>query len=323
MLDDDNRPLKPISLDTFITSDGKYNAYFFNNLLEWNHKGTEYDIGQQNMKNVLSQKNYELLSYSSHAPQIINKTIFKEVVDEFFEIGLKRSIDEWSIYFNYAISLYPNSFNKKVFQTINWPETPYQWDIPYIQDKFKFENFYETVYETKFFTPDMTFEDKISLKQKQLKPFLQTKQLFQDSQEVYKLSNMVHGICKFENEDIELYLSNIPYFVVVKKDSDIRLKLNYKLINKTSKKLNISLAIFLNTKPSTQRVLNALQNDTKYQESIIEIPILSKNLKDGIYNISFHILTSNSYIYPKTSPYNTKLIVTSQNDIKKICKHNK
>lgn len=68
---------------------------------------------------MLSTKNYELLSYSSHAPQIINKTIFKETVSEFFETGLRKPIDEWSTYFNYAVSLYPYAFHKTPYETLN------------------------------------------------------------------------------------------------------------------------------------------------------------------------------------------------------------
>ncbi|MEA2018426.1 MAG: glycosyltransferase family 1 protein, partial [Campylobacterota bacterium] len=147
MLDDDNRPLKKITIDKYITKEGRYNGYYFHNLLEWNHKGTEYDIGQQNMKKIIANENYELLSYSSHAPQIINKKIFKEATDKFFKIGLTTPIDEWSIYFNYAVSRYPYAFNKKVFETLNWPANPYQWDYPYSQTEISFENYYKEIYD--------------------------------------------------------------------------------------------------------------------------------------------------------------------------------
>ena len=75
MLDDDSRPLKKITIDYFISPEGRFNAYYFYDLLNWNSSGTDYDKGQKNLVDVLSDKKYESLSYSSHAPQIINKKL--------------------------------------------------------------------------------------------------------------------------------------------------------------------------------------------------------------------------------------------------------
>jgi len=52
MLDDDNRPLKNITREKFITADGRYKAFYFHTLLDWHHVDTEYDKGQQNMKSA-------------------------------------------------------------------------------------------------------------------------------------------------------------------------------------------------------------------------------------------------------------------------------
>lgn len=314
MLDDDNRPLKQIALDKFITKDGRYSAYFFTNLLDWNHQGTEYDKGQQNMKNVLSRYNYELLSYSSHAPQIINKKIFKEATDKFFEIGLTTPIDEWSIYFNYAISTYPYAFNKKVFETLNWPASPFQWDFPYIQREISFENYYKEVYDTNIFKSTDSYEEKLFIKEKQREPFRKSKIMYDENKEILSLNNMVHGILEFKNNDIELYLSSVPYYVTVEQNSDIRLKLNYKLLNKLQKDLSIEFVIFLNGRYRTLRKIENI-NSAIYQESIIEMPIISSRLNNGIYNISFHIVVNNKYIYPNKSPYIMKLIVGNKNSV--------
>jgi hypothetical protein len=171
MLDDDNQPLKELKIDYFINSNGQYNCYYFYNLLDWNLENTDYDRGQKNTKNVLSDKNYELFSYSSHAPQIINKTLFKKAIEEFHDIGLALSIDEWSIYFNYSVSLYPYVFNKKIYQTLNWPDNPFYWEVKYTSEEISFENYYKEVYESDFFTDNMTLEDKKKIKNKQIKPF--------------------------------------------------------------------------------------------------------------------------------------------------------
>ncbi|MEA1892775.1 MAG: glycosyltransferase family 1 protein [Campylobacterota bacterium] len=308
MLDDDNRPLKEIGIEKFIAQDGSYNAYYFHNLLDWSHATTEYDKGQQNMKKVLSDCNYELLSYSSHAPQIINKKIFKEVVDKFFDIGLKIPIDEWSIYFNYAVSLYPYSFNKKIYETLSWPANPADWESRFSPKEYSFENYYKELYDIEFFKQSDTFEDKLNIKEQQLKAYRKSSDMFDENRDILSKNNMVHTIAEFKSEDMEFYLSNIPYFVVVEQDSDIKLSLNYKFLNPSNKAVEISLVIFLDGGYRTLRHFSKINTDS-YQESIIEMSINSKNLKEDIYVASFNIMINNRYIYNPLSPYTMKLIV--------------
>ncbi|MCU7836169.1 MAG: glycosyltransferase [gamma proteobacterium symbiont of Taylorina sp.] len=315
MLDDDNRPLTPIKRDKFIDQDGSYNCYYFYNLLEWNHKGTDYDIGQQNMKQVLSDKNYELLSYSSHAPQIINKQIFKEMQERFFSIGLTTPIDEWSIYFNYAVSLYPCLFNKKIFQTLNWPDNPFYWEQLYTPENISFENYYKDIYQTNFFNEAMSHKDKLEKKQQQLKPFTQSIQMFKKNTKLLSLNNMIHGICQFKNNDVEFYLSNIPYVVVLAKEASLRLKLNYKLLNLKQADLEIEIIVLLNGYERTVKPIAALDRSF-YQESIIEVPIISTRLESVCYDVTFDVKVNGKNIYAENSPYLMKLIVNEKNVIK-------
>lgn len=308
MLDDDNRPLKEMTIDKFIAEDGSYNAYYFYHLLEWHYVNTEYDIGQQNMKAVLSEQNYELLSYSSHCPQIINKKIFQEVVDKFFEQGLVSPIDEWSIYFNHAVSLYPCLFNKKPYETLSWPANPTDWETKVIPSEYSFENYYKELYDIAFFDETDTREQKLQKKQKQLAPYIKSKDMFNEHLDILSKNNMVHEIASFKTNDIEFYITNIPYFVVVEQDSDIKVRVNYKLFNPSQKGLDISLVIFLDGGYRTLRKLSITDN-LVYQEAIIEMPIISKNLDENIYDISFNIMINNKYVYSKISPYRMKLIV--------------
>jgi len=310
MLDDDNQPLKPINIDKFIAKDKKYNAFYFHNLLLYNYKTSSYDLGQQNTKEILISKGYsELLSYSSHSPQIINKIILEEVVKEFFEIGLEKPIDEWSIYFNYCFTYYPSLFNKKLFQTLNWPANPYQFDIPYEQDEISFENYYKEIYETNIFSIKNTYKEKIAIKNQQLQPFIHSKKLFLKNKILLSDRNMVYGVCNFENEEIKFYLLSIPYYIQLEQNSSFRLKLNYKFLNKRLKRLKISLVIFLDGNYKTLRNIDYI-NSSRYQESIIEIPFSSSKLQNGIYEISFHLLVENNFIYKISSPYKMKLVVS-------------
>jgi len=313
MLDDDNRPLKKVSIDKFIDKQGCYNIYYFYNLLDWHHKGTDYDIGQQNMKIFLTKYNYELLSYSSHAPQIINKSIFKEVIEEFFELGLTTAIDEWSIYFNYAVSKYPSLFNKKLFETINWPESPIYWDCDFNTQNITFENYYKSIYHSKFFDNKDTIEEKIQKKKIQLEPFIQTKNIFEKNKDILSSNNLVHGVLEFKNTDLEFYLFNIPYYFIIEQGGNLRLRLNYKFLNKTSQKQDLEIVIFYNQRAKVIKKLVELNSST-YQESIVEFPIISQGLQDGIYDLTLNLRINQKPFFQNDSPYLMKLIVKKDID---------
>ncbi|MEA2019905.1 MAG: glycosyltransferase [Campylobacterota bacterium] len=294
MLDDDNRPIKKLTLDTFTTKEGRYNAYYFYNLLEWNHSSSEYDKGQQNMKKVLSDKNYELLAYSSHCPQIINKKIFQESIELFFNKGLNQPIDEWSIYFNYAISTYPYLFDKKVFQTLHWPKAYTDWDFIYEPKDFIFENYYDD-------TPRLDYT-----------PFKKTKTFFKQNKSVISSKNQVYGNIVFQNKNIKFILSSIPHFIVSPKNSLIRLKLNYKYLNLMKQNNNITLSIFLNNNHAASINQEQIQLQS-YYESILELPISTKNLTNKTYILTFKLKVNDNYIQANQSLNTTKLIVQNEN----------
>ncbi len=317
MLDDDNRPLKQIEREQFISADGSYNIYYFYQLLEWHHKNTDYDVGQQNMKTLLSRQNYELLAYSSHSPQIINKKIFCEAVKKFFDTGLEMAIDEWSIYYNYAVSLYPCAFHKKPFETLSWPASPSDWELQIIPQKFTFENYYKEQYDIGFFKPSDTLEEKTKKKRSQLRPTIQTREIFQENLDILAKNNMVHKVASFKKDTIELYITGIPYFVVARKNSSIRLQLNYKLLNPLQKDVEVSLGIFLNGSGHGLYKIKT-QVNCSYEESIFEVPIIVRDFKEGMYNISFNLMLNGKYIYAKESPYAMKLIVSQSKDIKRL-----
>lgn len=307
MLDDDNRPLKKMTIDKFIAKDGSYNAYYFYNMLEWHYQNSEFDVGQHNMKKVLADENYEMLMYSSHAPQIINKSILKEVVDKFFDKGVESPIDEWSIYFNHATSLYPCLFNKKLFETLSWPATPTDWDTMMLPKEYSFENYYKSLYDTGFLDESDSYEQKIEKKKKQLVPYLKSKQSFNDNLDILSKNNMVHETLLYQKDEIKLYLSNIPYFVVVEQASDMKIRVNYKLLNPHKKELSLAIVLFLDGGYRTLRDIK-IQN-LSYEENIIEIPIIAHGLKESIYDMSFNIMLNNEYIYSEISPYSAKLLV--------------
>ncbi len=317
MLDDDNYPLKKIELEKFITKDGKYNAYYFYNLLDWTYNHTDYDIGQKYTKEILIKNNCEFISYSSHCPQIINKTILKEVCEAYFEYGLKYPIDEWSIYFNYAISKYPYLFNKKLYETLSWPANPSDWQYQNFPKELSFENYYKELYDTKFFNQDDTYEVKCEKHKNQVEPYKRSEEYFNTIKDVLFKNNLVHPTAKFETDDMRFYLSNIPYFTVVEVDSDIKIVLNYKLLNLHQKKLDLSIVVFLEDNYRTLRHIDTFKNEL-FSESLIEFTISAKNLDQGIYTLYFDVLVNNTHIYSGKSPYSMKLIVSQDKQVEEL-----
>lgn len=321
MLDDDNRPIVPINLDYYITHSGKYNAYYFYNLLEWNHHFTDYDKGQHVMKDVLDRNGLGLLSYSSHQPQIINKALYKEAIEKFFYVGLKKPIDEWSIYFNYAVSKYPMLFNKKVFETMCWPAMPTDWEYRYEPKCFSFENYYEHLYENGIFkrlTENNEINEKVKLKKLELNSYNSSRILNLQCIKIAAKNSMVHGVLTFKQSNLEFFIFNIPFIFAIRYKSIIRIKLNYKLLHSKYKQGSFIQLYYLLDGKTGRQIDISTNNETVFSEDIIELPIFANNLKEGIYNLLFDLKIDSKPVYGTSSPYLSKLIVcNSENDIQK------
>ena len=148
MSDDDNRPLVEIPL-SFYKSANKYSAYYFYDLKHWLAREKDYDAGQHETRRILELKGYPTLSYSSHMPQIINKSLLGQA-KRVFQHSLDQGtpIEEWNIYFNYGHAVRPELFHPpKPFRTLCWPAFPSDWDYYVEPDGFWFENFYPMLYE--------------------------------------------------------------------------------------------------------------------------------------------------------------------------------
>ena len=147
MSDDDARPLKPITLDHYKQSD-RYHSYYFYDLEDWRFGFNEFDVGQQNTCQVLKYFDLPHLSYASHMPQIINRDIFLEMAELFSNISQDYAVCEWSTYFNYAQSKYPEKFHQPgPFQALCWPDFPTSWPHAIQPETYYFENFTATLYE--------------------------------------------------------------------------------------------------------------------------------------------------------------------------------
>ena len=169
MSDDDARPLKSVTLDHYKQSD-RYHSYYFYDLEDWRFGFNEFDVGQQNTCQVLKYFDLPHLSYASHMPQIINRDIFLEMAELFSNISQDYAVCEWSTYFNYAQSKYPEKFHQPgPFQTLCWPDFPTSWPHAVRPEAYFFENFTADLYTDAQPFKDIPtsfssqFQDKINL----------------------------------------------------------------------------------------------------------------------------------------------------------------
>ncbi len=149
MADDDNRPLRRIGIDFFI-KDGKFVLYYcYPDMKLWRGaicRPTSYDLGIGNTYRFLLNADLPTKQYSSHAPQVICRRIYCELLDLYPEIW-GNAFDEWSIYGNYASAHYGDFFINKPYCTMNWPGYTSNWKVLLPPKEYVFENFYREMYE--------------------------------------------------------------------------------------------------------------------------------------------------------------------------------
>lgn len=148
MTDDDYRPLVPVE-QTFFLRSGRYQAYYCYDLREW--RGTQgaytsYDRSMFRTRDFLTAQHLPTLQYSSHQPQIIDRKLYLEMLEEYPDI-MMQGLDEWSSYFNRSIAKYPSRFAARRYCSACWPGSVSDWQLWCEPESLIFENFYDALYE--------------------------------------------------------------------------------------------------------------------------------------------------------------------------------
>lgn len=147
MSDDDYRPLHLISQEVFL-KDGIYQAYYCYHLGNW--KGDQgnlssFDQSMHRTYKFLKEYKYSTWMYDSHMPQIIDRRVFLELLNK--HPGIERQgYSDWSMYFNYMNTLYPNQVENQAFVTVSWPGIPSAWNMEVLPSQLLFENYYRELY---------------------------------------------------------------------------------------------------------------------------------------------------------------------------------
>ena len=232
MADDDSRPLVNIPLSYF-KDGGKYKSFYFCRLENWYKWESAYDGGQHNTCEVLRDRGYTALSFSSHMPQIINKAFLQEAVKAFEGIGTKKSIDEWSVYFNFCLKEFPKYFNKpRAFETLCWPALPTDWPY-YVRPKgFCFENFYPELYGKNMlfqgiptqFNIDRHLEYTIEKVKRRLEiqfEYDQMKNLLELSYDFSQKLDLLYDEIHFEKKGYHFLITNLPKIIFARANSNV------------------------------------------------------------------------------------------------------
>ncbi len=147
MTDDDYRPLMPIGEEMFRT-DGRYCAYYCYDLRQW--QGTQgcytsYDRSMFRTCAFLEQEGLPTLQYSSHQPQIIERSLYLALLEEYPHI-ITQGLDEWSVYFNFGVARAASKFKPMRYCTVGWPGAMTDWHLFVVPEHLYFENFYGILY---------------------------------------------------------------------------------------------------------------------------------------------------------------------------------
>ncbi|MCM1495715.1 MAG: glycosyltransferase family 4 protein [Bacteroides sp.] len=148
MADDDYRPLVPITQEVFL-KDGKYQGYYFYHFEDW--KGaqtalTSFDHGMHRTRDFLKEHGYSTWMYEAHMPQIIDRRVFLELLEQHPGIE-EKGLTEWSVYFNFLNTRYGGQVQNHPFLTMTWPGSVSDWDWKVFPERILFENYYEELYE--------------------------------------------------------------------------------------------------------------------------------------------------------------------------------
>ncbi len=148
MSDDDYRPLKEISIKNFYKNK-KYQAYYLGDLRNW--KGTQgnptsFDVSMWKCRDFLTGQGYSTYMFDAHMPQIIDKRLFMEMLERYPQVA-DGAASEWSGYFNYLVSEYPDLVELHPYVTMSWPGFLEDWNTEVKRPEYLFENFYDVLYE--------------------------------------------------------------------------------------------------------------------------------------------------------------------------------
>lgn len=300
MSDDDYRPLMNIDISVFVKY-GRYNAYYSYDLEKWSgtlatEELTSYDKGMFNTYNYLKENKLPTKQYSAHMPQIIDKRILLELLDEHLEIE-NRCVDEWSMYFNYSINKYPELFEPQVYKTLCWPALPSDWELQYYPKEYLFENFYPVLYEKDNIFSE--FSDKLNnnIEMENMKKIKVRDDLYLDYKSHIEAVHAMKVLYEISTNKEYKFLINYtkgkiyaesPNYIIASKDALIKLKLDIENDSNIELDIYYNFVVGVSTSIMKGQTMKFKLGPNSNNFSTI-IPIWTPK-KEGRYNLHIYYL---------------------------------
>jgi hypothetical protein len=147
--DEDYLALRPLEPSYYLNGDIHTGYYFREDMGTWlggSPRTTPYDGGIRNTCRLLREIGCPVRAFSSHMPQIINKSLCNLIFDRFVSVA-GPAYDEWSLYFNIAGHVCLNHFTQRPYGTLGWPMRMGDWFPEITPEHPAFENYYPQSYE--------------------------------------------------------------------------------------------------------------------------------------------------------------------------------
>jgi glycosyltransferase involved in cell wall biosynthesis len=148
--DEDALTLTAVAVEDFQRGGVHRGYYFLEDMGTWlagSPAPTSFDRGLRTTWAALREAGYGARAFSSHMPQIINKSLATQIFDRFVVDADGPAYDEWSLYFNVAAHLYPAHFTFAPYATLGWPMRMGDWLPQVTPEQPRFENYYPQNYQ--------------------------------------------------------------------------------------------------------------------------------------------------------------------------------
>jgi glycosyltransferase involved in cell wall biosynthesis/tRNA A-37 threonylcarbamoyl transferase component Bud32 len=317
MLDDDNLPLGQVDISAFIDDEGHHVAHYFYDLIQWAHRVSDFDEGQRASAAALSPHGFELLSYSSHQPQVIDKALFREAVEWARRTQAPANVCEWNIYFNHSITRYPTLFSKRVFRTLNWPGRATDWSHAYAPQDLVFENFYSKSYSMGLFR-GLSVSDRANLKlerkRSELAPFERSIAMHANSADVIHRNELAHGLIRFDGGDFAFLVAGLPQLITVAEGSSIRLTVSWQIHGPGRARHHIGLSYRVDGGPvRITRIRRRGDAPERYETGIASIPVSARGA--GLHEVEFFLQLDGEPVAAYGIRYLAVLVVVGPREI--------
>ena len=309
MLDDDHLPLAEVDVDAFISESGRMRAYYFHDLNRWAHRLTNFDLAQVASAAMLGPDGFELLSYASHQPQVVDKQLLRKAVEWADLKAGGANICAWATYFNHAATHYPTAFEKRVFRTLNWPARATDWTHAYPPEDLLFERLDPESYSTGVFkglSVSEPAERKIERKREELAPFLRSETLFERSHRRLRRNDLMHGPIRFAADDFQLLVAGLPQLITVAEGSHLRLDVFYQLLGEAGQH-QIGISYRVDGGPPVATTIRRSGDLHAYETGMASLPIVGT--RPGLHDVAFFLHLDGWPVGVRGIRYLAKLVV--------------